>query len=43
VSESRAPKGITLTLDVYSDVLPTMQQDASEQLETMIFKKISGK
>ena len=39
VSERLGHAGITLTLDVYSHVLPNMQQSASEHLETMIFKK----
>jgi integrase len=39
VSERLGHSTITLTLDVYSHVLPTMQQDASEQLEAMIFTK----
>lgn len=38
VSERLGHAGITLTLDVYSHVLPNMQQDATEQLERMIFK-----
>jgi integrase len=40
VSERLGHAGITLTLDVYSHVLPTMQKDATEQLERMIFRKI---
>ena len=43
VSERLGHSTITLTLDVYSHVLPTMQQDASDQLEAMIFKKTNAK
>jgi integrase len=39
VSERLGHSTITLTLDVYSHVLPTMQKDATEQLERMIFRK----
>jgi integrase len=39
VSEQLGHATITLTLDVYSHVLPTMQEAASEQLEAMIFSK----
>jgi integrase len=42
VSERLGHSTITLTLDVYSHVLPTMQQDASEQLEAMILSKTSS-
>jgi integrase len=37
VSERLGHASITLTLDVYSHVLPTMQQAASEKLEKMLF------
>ncbi|MDX6269901.1 MAG: integrase [Acidobacteriota bacterium] len=37
VSERLGHASITLTLDVYSHVLPTMQQGASEKLEKMLF------
>jgi integrase len=37
VSERLGHATITLTLDVYSHVLPTMQQAASEKLEKMLF------
>jgi integrase len=39
VSERLGHSTIVLTLDVYSHVLPTMQQNATEQLEQMIFRK----
>ena len=39
VSERLGHSTIVLTLDVYSHVLPNMQQDATAQLEEMIFKK----
>jgi integrase len=39
VSERLGHSTVTLTLDVYSHVLPTMQQDATEHLEDMIFSK----
>ena len=39
VSERLGHSTITLTLDVYSHVLPTMQEQATEHLEAMIFKK----
>jgi integrase len=37
VSERLGHASITLTLDVYSHVLPTMQQAASEKLEKILF------
>ncbi len=43
VSERLGHSTITLTLDVYSHVLPTMQQDATDQLEDMIFSKTGSK
>jgi integrase len=39
VSERLGHSTVTLTLDVYSHVLPTMQKDATDQLEQMIFRK----
>lgn len=39
VSERLGHSTITLTLDVYSHVLPTMQEKATEHLEEMIFSK----
>ena len=39
VSERLGHSTITLTLDVYSHVLPTMQAQATEHLEEMIFSK----
>lgn len=39
VSERLGHATIVLTLDVYSHVLPNMQKEATEQLETMIFRK----
>jgi integrase len=39
VSERLGHSTITLTLDVYSHVLPTMQEQATEHLESLIFKK----
>jgi integrase len=40
VSERLGHASITLTLDTYSHVLPTMQQQAAERLESVLF---SGK
>ena len=37
VSERLGHASVTLTLDVYSHVLPTMQEAASEKLEAMLF------
>ena len=37
VSERLGHASITLTLDVYSHVLPTMQEAASEKLEKMLY------
>lgn len=37
VSERLGHAGITLTLDVYSHVLPTMQEAASQKLEMMLY------
>lgn len=39
VSERLGHAGITLTLDTYSHVLPSMQQAASEKLESILFDK----
>ncbi len=39
VSERLGHASITLTLDTYSHVLPTMQQAASEKLEQMLFSQ----
>ncbi len=39
VSERVGHSSITLTMDIYSHVLPEMQQGASEKLENMLFKK----
>lgn len=43
VSERLGHSTITLTLDVYSHVLPTMQEEATEHLEGLIFSKIGSK
>ncbi len=37
VSERLGHAGITLTLDTYAHVLPTMQKQAAERLETLLF------
>lgn len=37
VSERLGHASVTLTLDTYSHVLPTMQQQAAERLETTLF------
>lgn len=37
VSERLGHASTTLTLDAYSDVFPTMQQQVAEKLETMRF------
>lgn len=42
VSERLGHSTVTLTLDVYSHVLPGMQEAASQHLETMIFSKMSA-
>lgn len=42
VSERLGHSTITLTLDVYSHVLPNMQEEATAQLEDMIFKEIKN-
>ncbi|MBA2646694.1 MAG: site-specific integrase, partial [Pyrinomonadaceae bacterium] len=39
VSERLGHASITLTLDTYSHVLPSMQQAASEKLEGILFKQ----
>lgn len=39
VSERLGHASITLTLDTYSHVLPSLQQAASEKLEAMLFKR----
>jgi integrase len=39
VSERLGHANITLTLDTYSHVLPSMQQAASEKLESLLFAK----
>jgi integrase len=38
VSERLGHSSIVLTLDVYSHVLPSMQEDATVRLEKMIFR-----
>jgi len=35
--EDLGPASVTLTLDTYSHVLPTMQQQAAEKLEAVLF------
>jgi integrase len=37
VSERLGHSSIALTLDTYSHVLPTMQQDATDQIEKLMF------
>ena len=37
VSERLGHASVTLTLDTYSHVLPTMQETATEKLEKMLF------
>lgn len=39
VSERLGHSSVVLTLDIYSHVLPNMQEDATRQLEGMIFRK----
>jgi integrase len=39
VSERLGHASVTLTMDVYSHVLPDMQQGASDKLESLLFKK----
>jgi integrase len=39
VSERLGHASVTLTLDTYSHVLPSMQQAATEKLESMLFEK----
>ncbi len=39
VSERLGHSTITVTMDVYSHVLPSMQRAATEKLETMLFQK----
>jgi integrase len=39
VSERLGHSSIVMTLDVYSHVLPSMQQAATEKLERMLFSK----
>lgn len=41
VSERLGHASITLTLDVYSHVLPTMQEAASQKLESLLYGKTS--
>lgn len=41
VSERLGHSTITLTLDTYSHVLPSMQQAASEKLESMLFSNLA--
>ncbi|HKR02869.1 MAG TPA: site-specific integrase [Pyrinomonadaceae bacterium] len=40
VSERLGHASVTLTLDTYSHVLPTMQQAASDKLENMLFSQV---
>ncbi len=39
IGERLAHAGITLTPDTYSHVLPSMQQAASDKLESMLFAR----
>ena len=39
VSERLGHASITLTLDTYSHVLPSMQKAASDKLENLLFRK----
>lgn len=39
VSERLGHSSITLTMDIYSHVLPDMQQGASDKLESILFTK----
>ena len=43
VSERLGHASITLTLDVYSHVLPTMQEAATQKLESLLYGKKKGK
>jgi len=40
VSERLGYATVTLTLDTYSHVLPSMQQAASDKLESLLFEKV---
>jgi integrase len=42
VSERLGHSTIMLNMDVYSHVLPNMQQDATNRLEEMIFKSTAA-
>jgi integrase len=39
VSERLGHANISITLDIYAHVLPSMQQAASDKLETLLFTK----
>ncbi len=39
VSERLGHASVALTLDIYSDVLPSMQQQAAERLEAILFNR----
>jgi integrase len=39
VSEQLGHASVTLTLDVYSHVLPTMQQEVAERLKKILYSK----
>jgi integrase len=39
VTERVGHASVSLTFDVYSHVLPDMQQTANEKLETLLFRK----
>jgi integrase len=40
VSEWLGHASTTMTLDIYSHVLPSMRRDASERLDALLFKNI---
>jgi integrase len=42
VSERLGHSSVTITLDVYSHVLPSMQQGASDKLERLLFQKTAS-
>lgn len=42
VAERLGHSSVKITLDTYSHVLPSMQQSATDKLETMLYRKIGA-
>jgi len=43
VSERLEHSSVRITLDTYSHLLPDLQQNASDKLETMLYRTVAGR